>query len=151
MPIVFEDAVSKDISSGKFAPVYLLFGEDAFLKKHFFDRICNKAYGGGPFFNLQKFEGDAELQDVYDAVKQFPMMADTKCVTLTDYDFEHASKTDLEKLCTLLSEGEEGCVLVVRFDSIEFDSKRSAKAKKLLEAVEKGGGMAVQLELRKPA
>lgn len=151
MPIVFEDAVSKDVSSGRFAPVYLLFGEDTFLKKHYFDRISNKAYGGDPFFNLQKFEGDAELQDVYDAVKQFPMMADTKCVTLTDYDFEHASKTDLEKLCALLSEGEEGCVLIVRFDSIEFDSKRSAKAKKLLEAVENGGGKAVQLDHRKPA
>lgn len=151
MPVIFEEVLSKEISSGKLAPVYLFFGEDAFLKKHYADKISRKAYDGDPFFNLQKFEGDVDLQEVYDAVKQYPIMGDRKCVTLTDYDFEHASKSDLDKLCLLLSESEEGCVLVVRFDSVEFDAKRSSKAKKLIEAVEKSGGRAVQLDHRKVA
>ncbi len=147
--MIFEDALSKEISSNRFSNAYLLFGDDSYLKKFYADKISEKSYGGDPFFNLQKFDGNADLQDVYDAVNQYPMMADTKCVTLTDYDFEHASKSDFDKLCSLLSDTASGCVFVLRFDSIEFDDKRNAKAKKLISAVEKGNGRAVKLDHRK--
>ncbi len=149
MALIFEDALSKEISSNRFSNAYLLFGDDSYLKKFYADKISEKSYGGDPFFNLQKFDGNADLQDVYDAVNQYPMMADTKCVTLTDYDFEHASKSDFDKLCSLLSDTASGCVFVLRFDSIEFDDKRNAKAKKLISAVEKGNGKAVKLDHRK--
>ncbi len=149
MALIFEDALSKEISSNRFSNAYLLFGDDSYLKKFYADKISEKSYGGDPFFNLQKFDGNADLQDVYDAVNQYPMMADTKCVTLTDYDFEHASKSDFDKLCDLLSDNTDGCVFIVRFDSIEFDDKRNAKAKKLISAVEKGNGKAVKLDHRK--
>ena len=98
MPAVFEEVLAKEINSGNFSPVYILFGEDSYLKKYYSDKICNNAYDGDPFFNLQKFDGDASLQDVYDAVVQFPMMSSKKCVLLSDYDFEHASKNDFDKL-----------------------------------------------------
>lgn len=151
MPVIFEDALNTEISKGKIAPVYLLFGDDPYLKKFYADKISEKSYDGDPFFNLCKFEGDADLQQVYDATAQMPMMADKKCVTLTDYDFEHASKSDFDKLCTLLCETNDDCVLVLRFDSVEFDYKRASKAKKLIAAAEKGGGRAVCLDHRRPA
>lgn len=151
MPIQYsEDQLKKDISSGSFAPVYILFGDDAYLKKHYTDRICDKAYGGDSFFNLQKFEGETALQNVYDAVNQFPMMADRKCVVLTDYDFEHADKADYDKLCELLSSSQPECVLLLRFDSVEVDPKHSSKAKGIISAAEKNGGRIVALNHRKP-
>ncbi len=151
MPVIFEDALSTELSKGNIAPVYLLFGDDSYLKKFYADKISDKSYDGDPFFNFCKFEGDVDLQQVYDAVVQMPMMADRKCVTLTDYDYEHAPKSDFDKLCTLLSETNDDCVFVLRFDSLEFDYKRGAKAKKIVAAAEKGGGRAVCLDHRKPA
>lgn len=148
MPIFYEDAVKKDISTSNFAKCYLLYGDDLYLKKHYSDSISEKAYGGDPLFNLQKFELDANLQDVYDAVNQFPMMADSKCVLLIDYDFEHCSKSDFNMLCDLISGIDDGCVFILRFDAIEFDTKNSAKAKKILSAVEKCGGKTVCLNHR---
>ena len=67
----------------------------------------------GFIFNYQKFSGDCDLQDVYDAVLQFPMMSDKKFVLLTDYDFESAAKSDFEKLCTILAEAPDSCVFVL--------------------------------------
>lgn len=149
--IYSEDVLKKDIQSGVFAPVYILFGDDAYLKKYYADRISSKAYGGDPFFNLQKFEGDIDLQNVYDAVNQFPMMAESKCVMLTDYDFEHADKSDFDRLCEILSSGHSGCVLILRFDSVETDIKRSSRMKALVSSAEKCGGKAFCLGHRRTA
>lgn len=148
MSVFFEDAVKRDIASCNFAKCYLLYGDDLYLKKYYSDKISEKAYGGDPLFNLQKFELDANLQEVYDAVNQFPMMADSKCVLLIDYDFEHCSKSDLQMLCDLIAGIDEGCVFILRFDAIEFDVKNSAKAKKIMSAVEKCGGKPVCLNHR---
>ena len=148
MAVIFEEALIKEISSGNFAPVYMLFGEDTYLKKHYADKISEKAYDGDPFFNLQKFEGEISLQDVYDAVNQLPMMADMKCVVVNDFDFEHCAKSELDMFCELVSSSIKDCVLVLRFDTVEVDDKKSAKAKKVISAVEKGGGRAVKLNHR---
>jgi len=151
MSVQYEDTLKKDISSKKPAHTYLIFGDDGFLKKSYTDKIINISYDGDPFFNLQKFEGECNLQDVYNAVEQFPMMADSKCVVLTDYDFEKASKEDFDKLCELLESEHDECVFLLRFDSIEVDIKRSSKAKKLIACAEKSGGKVIRLDHKRPA
>jgi len=151
MPVIFEDALKKEIASGNFSAGYILFGDDAYLKKMYTDKIADKTAGLDSVFDLQRFSSESELQEVYDAVLQFPMMAERKCVILTDYDFEKKSKSDLDSLCAMLSELNDGCVFILRFDSLEFDAKRSSKAKKLIAAIEKSGGKAVRLDHRRPA
>ncbi len=151
MAVIYEDALSAELSKGSIASVYLLFGDDPFLKKHYADKISERSYDGDPFFNLCHFNGENDLQEVYDAVTQMPMMSDKKCVTLTDFDIEHAAKSELDKLCSLIGETDEGCVFILRFDSVEFDDKRSSKAKRLISAVEKSSGRAVKLDHRRPA
>ncbi len=151
MPIIYEDALKKDVASGHFAPVYMLCGEDTYLKQHYAALISEKAYGGDPFFNLIKFEGDIDLQEVYDAVNQYPMMADSKCVVVTDFDFEHADPNENKRLCALIEDVPVGCVLILRFDSVEVDLKRSSRVKSLVTAVENRGGRVVSLDHRRPA
>lgn len=151
MPIINEEQLKREISSKNLAPVYLLFGDDSFLKSHYTALIEKNTDIGDPFFNLQKFEAEVDLQSVYDAVNQFPMMADKKVVILSDYDFEKAAKTDFDKLCSLLEDTPDSCVLVLKFDTVEVDAKRSSKAKKLIAAAEKGKGRAVELGRRSRA
>lgn len=153
MSIINEDQLKKDISSARLAPAYILCGEDAYLKKLYYDRIAEKAVDGDPFFNLQDFNADCDLQSVYDAVSQYPVMSERKCVRLTDYDFEHCSSADFERLCAILGELYDSCVLILRFETVPFDaeSKKAGKAKKVLAALEKGGGKAAVLGHRRPA
>ena len=151
MAVLYEDAVKKDISSGDFASGYILFGDDAYLKKLYSDKLADKTAGLDSVFDLQKFSGDCDLQEVYDAVMQFPMMTDRRCVILTDYDYEKAGKGDFERLCGLLEDLNDTCVFVLRFDTVEFDMKHGTKAKKLISAMEKSGGKVIRLDHRKPA
>lgn len=148
MPIIFEDELSRNISSGHFAPVYLIFGDDSYLKNHYKDTLAKKVSDGDPFFNLQKFEGDTDLQEVFDALNQFPMMAERKSVVLSDFDFEHCAKSDFDRFLELISNANDSCVLIICFDTVDFDFKRGAKEKKLLSAVEKAGGTSAEISHR---
>lgn len=149
MAIVFEEVLKKNIAKGELLPVYILFGEDGFLKKSYSDKIGKKIAEPDDIFNYCKFGENAELQEVYDAAMQFPFMGDKKYIELCDWDFEHCSKSELDMLCELLSDMPDSAVFVLRFDSIEVDSKKSAKFKKLVAAAEKSGGIAVNLNHRK--
>ena len=148
MSPVFEETIKRDIKSGDLAPVYILFGDDSYLKKHYSDSIIKSVCGDDTDFNLQIFDESADLQNVYDAVNQFPMMAQKKCVCLYDYDFERADKSDFDRLCEILTDVPDTTVFVLRFDSVEFDVKRNSKVKKLLSSAEKSGGKAVRLDHR---
>ncbi len=145
MPIIYEDALKRDVKNSDFAPVYILFGEDAYLKKHYCDAVIKKVCKGTEDFNYQSFGNGTDLQLVYDAVNQFPMMAEKKCVLLADYDFEHAEKSEYDRLCALLSDVPDTCVLILKFDAIPFDLKGSSKSKRIVACAEKSGGKAVDL------
>ena len=148
MAIVFEDALKKSVSE-KLLPVYIFFGEDGWLKKNYTDKIIKKITDPDDVFNFAKFGADCELQEVYDFAMQLPMMADKKCVILSDYDFEGCSKNDFDRLIELLSDMPDTSVFILEFDTVEFDSKKSAKFKKLVAAAEKSGGIAVKLDHRR--
>ncbi len=150
MAVINEDVLKKEISSKTLANSYMLFGDDSFLKKHYSDILVKKSFSGDPFFNFHKFESFVDLQDVYDAANQMPMMSDSKCILLLDYDFEHATKTDFERLCELLVDNSEFSKIILKFDSVDVDIKHSARAKKLISSIEKGNGRAVQLNHRTP-
>lgn len=148
MDIVYESKLKELLSGNRILPVYVLFGDDGYLINHYMNMIINKTCGKDNDFDLQKFEKDADLQGVYDALNQFPMMSDRKCIILSDYDFEAASADNFEKLITLLSDDYEFSTFVFMLEDFEPDFKRSSKAKKILAAVEQGGGLVVELKHR---
>lgn len=148
MPPITEELLKKKLQNG-LCPVFLLFGEDGYLKKNYTEKISKSIAEPDDIFNYFKFEGNCNLQDVYDAALQLPFMGDLKCVILSDYDYEHCSKTDYDKLCDLVSGIPESTVFIMVFDSVEADFKKSSKFKKLVTAAEKNGGVAVKLDHRK--
>ncbi len=147
MAIINETALKQQIKSGN-NNVYILLGNDGYLKQMYAKKIGNMTAPEDDIFNYQKFTGDCDLQDVYDAVLQFPMMSDKKFVILTDYDFEGCGKSDFEKLCTILTETPDSCVFVLMFDALQIEIKKNNKLTKLVTAAEKNNGVAVVLDHR---
>lgn len=145
MPIIFEDELRRDISSCKFSPIYLIYGDDSYLKNYYKDTLAKKASDGDPFFNQQKFEGEIDLQEVFDAVNQFPIMADRKSVVVSDFDF---TKGDFDRFLDLIANANDSCVLIICFNSVNFDSKKGNKEKKIVSAVEKAGGKCAEINHR---
>lgn len=148
MAIVLEQDLKKNIESGVFARCYLIFGNDDGLKRLYQNTIIKKTVGEDDCFNLHRFTDDCDLQTVYDASQQFPMMSERLCVTLGDYDFEKCGENNFDRLLTLINGLPDTTVLVLWFDTVEIDEKKSSRFKKLVAACEGVGGLAVRLDHR---
>ena len=151
MPVIKENELKSSLNQGEIKPVYIIFGDDGYLIDRYEDIIISKTCGKNNDFDLQKFERDVDLQLVYDSVNQFPFAGERRCAVLSEYNFEKADEQDFQKLLSLVSDTYTTATLVLRFENIAFDSKRSGRAGKLLEACESGGGVAVQLNHRDAA
>ena len=113
MAVINEDTFKNQLKAGKLAPVYIIFGDDGYLKKMYVDKISKMTADKDDIFNYSKFGSDCDLQEVYDALSQLPVLADKKCIILCDYDFEHCSKNDFDKLCLLAKDGNDTAVLII--------------------------------------
>ena len=149
MAVISEEVFKSRIKSGNLAPTYILFGDDGYLKKMYAEKLTKMTADKDDIFNFCRFGADCDLQEVYDFIWQIPMMADKKCAVLCDYDFEHCSKTDFDKLLSLATDCPDTSLLIIWFDSLIIDAKKSAKFKKLVSSAEKGGGAAVELNHRR--
>ncbi len=145
MAVIFEEALKKELKSGKLAPVYILFGEDAYLKTTYLKKISGSIAEEDDVFNFCKFVGQCDLQTVYDAAMQMPFMSERKCIILNDYDYLHCAPSELDRLLEIISLIPSDVTLIMYFDGIETDSKKGTKFKKLISAAEKAGGFAVEL------
>ncbi len=128
--------------------IFIFFGDDGYLKKMYCDKISKSIADSDDIFNFHKFTAECDLQDVYDAVLQFPMMSDKKCVILDDYDFEHAKKEDFEKLCSILEENPETCILILHFDGLDIEYKKNSRFEALSDFAQKNNGITVELSHR---
>ena len=143
-----EKALKSTLDAGALYPVYVVHGNDSFLKKQAVDRIIKATVDPDDELNLLRFESGASLQYIYDELGGFPVMAERKCVVLTDYNIDTCDSADFERLLTLAGESYETSVFVIHFDSLAVDSKKSDRLKKLITAAERAGGASVLLDHR---
>ena len=53
--------IDEDIKRGQFAQVYLLYGEEAYLKKQYKDKLKHAMVPEGDTMNFSAFEGKASI------------------------------------------------------------------------------------------
>lgn len=148
MALIYEDQLKRKLKEG-LSKVYVLFGEDGFLKKTYTEKISKLACDTDDVFNYLKLGDGCDLQNAYDFILQLPFMSDKKCLVLWDYDFEECSKTDFERLCALISEVPDDAVLILYFDSVQVNFPKSSRFKKIVDTAGKNGGLAVRLDHKK--
>ncbi len=150
MPPISEQRLKEEVKKQN-KSVYILFGNDGYLKRNYNNKIAASCAEKDDIFNYQSFFGSCDLQEVYDAVLQFPVMADKKVVILTDYDIEKCKKEDFDKLCTIISDVPDSCVFILLFDVLEVTYKKNNKLSKLVTLAEKNNGVAAELNHRTAA
>lgn len=162
MPALNEITLKEKLR-GCAAGIYLIYGEEGYLKKVYSDKIVSKCVDKSfADFNFHTFEGkQTELSEIYDSVLAVPLMAQTSCVLVRDMPFDTFSDGDFEQLETVLSECPEECALIFvtlagnpsgakwnkavkLFDkygfTVKFDKKTTAQLIPLLESGAKKRG-----------
>ena len=140
-----EHDLKATISRGNLKPVYLLVGNDPYLTKHYANLIAKKAVPQNPDFNLFIMQENCTLQDIYDRYFQFSFTGERICVLASNFDFDSCPIALFKELTALVDAPHDNNVLVLYYDVLQINTKKSDRFKKLAKAVEKGGGVVCEL------
>lgn len=94
--------LNEEIRTGQLKQVYLLSGEEAYLRKQYRDRIKNALMGDGDLMNLHCFEGKGiVVGEVIDLAQTMPFLAERRVLVIENSGF---FKKGGEELAAYLSE-----------------------------------------------
>lgn len=148
MPILNESALKDKLKENPVG-IYLIYGEESYLKKIYIEKIIKKTVDPSfEDFNFHSFDGkDSTLSEIYECAGAVPMMAETKCVLVKDFPLDTLDDNGFEQLETVLEDNSEDCALVFSFVTYEPKGAKWNKAVKLFEKY----GNAVKLDKKTAA
>ena len=129
--MTYED-IAKDIKNGKFAPVYLLMGEEDYYIDRISDYIVEKAlYENEKEFNLTIMYGlDTDMASVVNNAKRYPMMSEHQVVVVK----EAQNLRSWEELSFYMQKPLTSTILVFCYKHGTLDRR-----KKIVAEIEKNG------------
>lgn len=109
--------IKDDVRSGRIRKCYLVYGDEAYLKKLSEKRITDAVMNGclSPEMNMDVFDGALDINKVTDACDTLPFMNDRRLVVVKDSGlFKAGRKNDSEKMTAYIpSLSESVCLLFV--------------------------------------
>ena len=143
-----ESQLLAQIKEGNLSPIYLLYGEEQYLKDLYCRKLQENAVGAVfPEFNLHVFDGNKlDMEQAVAAVESMPFMAQQRCVVISPFNYGGLNSRDKEMFDSLLEAPVPTTVLILLVNDPEFLPKKNAKAKKLVAQVDHVG---VVMELNK--
>ena len=87
--------LNEDLKSGQFRRAYLLFGEEAFLKKSYKNRLKD-AITGGDTMNYNHFEGKGlDINEIIGLAETMPFFAEHRLIVIEDSGFFKSAPEEL--------------------------------------------------------
>mgnify|MGYP002603435747 CR=1 FL=1 len=124
------------LKTGDVGNFYVFFGEEAFLKEHYW-RMLEKKLLDGPAaeFNFHRFNAETlSPQALSEAVDAMPMMAERTLIRVDDVDFFKQAEGAREQYRTIFADLPEYCCIVFVYDTVAY--KQNKTVKKLCKAMD---------------
>ena len=130
--------LKKDLSAGTLGRLYVLHGEEVYLRDFYLGRMKEQLVGEGMTeFNLHTISGkDFTPELLEQTVDALPMMSERTLVLVNDYDLSKGSDKDKEALTALFAQLPDYCCVVFLYDLIDY--KMDARTKLALSIKEHG-------------
>ena len=124
-----------DIAAGSLKNLYLLHGEEVYLRDYYLGQMKQKLLPEGTdSFNYHSISGKAcSAQVLSELVDALPMMCERTMIVATDFDLFKAPEAERKALEALFSDLPDYCCLVFVYDTIAF--KADARMKSLSAAL----------------
>ena len=88
--------IDEDIKSGQFKKIYLLYGDEAYLKKQYKDKLKNASVQPDDTMNFTAYEGkDTNPKEVIDLSETLPFFADRRVILIENSGFFKGSCEEL--------------------------------------------------------
>ena len=94
--------LNEDLKTGQFKQMYLLYGEEAYLRKQYKDKVKEALLGGGDAMNSHYFEGkDINPGEIIDLAETLPFFSERRVIVLENTGL---FKSGGEKMAEYLAE-----------------------------------------------
>lgn len=125
--------INQDIKNGTFKPFYLLYGEEAFLKRSYKNRL-KEALAGDDTMNFHYFEGKGpDVQEIISLADTMPFFGDRRMILIEDSGFfKSAADVLVEYLPTM---PDTACMVFVETE-VDKRSRMFKRVKELGHAAE---------------
>lgn len=147
MALFDEKQLKKHIREKNFFPLYLVFGDESYLKSHYVNLLAESAVDKAfESLNLDRFDGKStDLKTILDRAMTLPMLSERRCVVVEDYKLESLTEKDSKILSAAFENLSDSTVLVFSQTSDSFNKKNGKKAIALFEKY----GVVCELNKRK--
>lgn len=142
MALIGEKELKEQIKSGSFSNVYMIYGDEGYLKEHYVSKL-KKAVVEPSFadFNFHEYEEkNTSINEILQDAEMLPMMSEYSFLLVHDYPLDK-SPSDFDQLKTFFKDLPETCVLVFWFDSIVVDVKKNSKWNTIIKNFSKAGSV----------
>ena len=114
-------SIQEDIKTGNFKQSYLLFGEEAYLKQQYKEKLLNALNPDGDTMNFSRYEGKGiDVKQVIDLCETMPFFADRRIILLEDTGF---FKNKCEELADYMKSLPDYLVLVLAESEVDKRSR----------------------------
>lgn len=141
MPVITEEEFRKKRTAGALSGLLLFYGEESYLALRAAQKFIADMEKKLPFpdFNLQQFDGDASVEDIFTAVEALPFMAEQKLVTVSDYPVDTLSADEQARLLDNMKNVPETTVCLFYYSAVAIDGKKNAKWRSFLQQAGRSG------------
>lgn len=132
MAVLTREDLRKQLKDGQIAPVYLLFGEESFLRDSAAKAITEKVLKDAPLREFNEITvslADTDIQQAIASAEQMPMIAPRRVVKITDLN-KLQREADEEVLARYIVRPAETSVVILLSNDLD---KRKKLSKTLLE------------------
>ena len=145
MGLIGEAEIKSQIKSCSFGNLYLVFGNEPYLKQFYCNKIIEKAINPDfAAFNCHIFDGnDVDLKEVSECVEALPMMDERKIVVVKDFNLSSLNQSQNEIFSEIVSDVPGDTLLLFWMQTVDVDIKKNDKWKKISQLVEKHGNVLV--------
>ena len=125
----------RDLKNGTFAPLYIIYGEESYLKEYYLKQLREKVVDPAfADFNLVELEGKGlTIEQLSEAIDSYPAMSEKKLVVVTDFDLFKPPSGFADQLPTLLSDLPDYLCLVFYYDILDGKPDKRTKLYKQLD------------------
>ena len=133
--------IEEDIKNGQFKTCYLLYGEEAYLKKQYRDKLVHAMAAEGDTMNVSSYSGrDVNPAELIDLAETLPFFSERRVILVQESGF-------FKKSCDILADYLSGVPASTSFIFVEAEVDKRTKAYKAA----KKAGAAVEFGVQKEA
>lgn len=154
MAYLDEKSLKGHIASKKYNNIYVMFGDEKFLVKHYTSGLIKKVAGDTPDeFAFHEFTKEVDLQSLSVAVGAVAFTAALNCVVVYDMDVNKLDKASFEALQSITANVPDSTVLIFAYPTFDTSAKtgeagKKSKFKPFCDFVIKQGGEVYELNQR---